>query len=191
MGQTISNDLNVALSDTLRKAIAGDFTKVVTDLTEELESIIISTQGYPELSTEIIGLYESLVADTLTFCENGKIKNSRFCSKVGIKSRNNRPDNNIDFHENERGVVGSDSPDEALCLTIYSADASSEAAGTAVSNYLSKFNEIYRELSNVKFTIPVITASVTSGTAPLIVTFDGSASIDPANRSLDLSLIHI
>ena len=180
VGKTISDDLNAALSDTLRKAIAGDFTKVVTDLTEELESIIISTQGYPELSTDITTLYKSLEADTLTFCENLESEESSFCSSIGITTENQQGDD----------VQGTDDKDEALSLTIYTADASSEAAATAVSSYLTQFNQIYRELSNVKFTIPVITASVTSGTAPLIVTFDGSASIDPANRSLEEGNLH-
>ena len=173
IGTIISNNLNEKLDNKLRVAIANDFIKVIEDLTLELETIAISTQGYKTLSDQIKKLYQALTSDALRFCEIDE-QDSPNCK--GLSERTTR------YFEDDDEI---DDGTDQLLITIYTASGDSEPAATAVSNYLSKFNEIYRELSNVKFTIPVITASVTSGTAPLIVTFDGSASIDPANRSLD------
>ncbi len=45
-------------------------------------------------------------------------------------------------------------------------------------------SELTQLLENVTFTYPVITTNVSKGSAPLVVTFDGSGSYDPADETI-------
>lgn len=54
-----------------------------------------------------------------------------------------------------------------------------------VTEVINDLQFIYKGLVNVKFTAPVITTNVSRGSAPLVVTFDGSKSYDPAELSLN------
>lgn len=54
----------------------------------------------------------------------------------------------------------------------------------AVKDFIVNMQNLYTELKKLQFTAPVIVANVVKGSAPLVVTFDGTASYDPSGQSI-------
>ena len=53
-----------------------------------------------------------------------------------------------------------------------------------IKAHVQTLQKLYDQLNNITFTAPVITANTFRGSAPLIITFDGSNSYDPAARTI-------
>lgn len=61
---------------------------------------------------------------------------------------------------------------------------SGQNALNQIKKVIKQLQQLYDRLNNIQFTTPIISANTFRGSAPLIVTFDGSASYDPAARTI-------
>jgi len=175
IGTQFDDKLDRNLEKHLLTAIQADFSLRVADIVGKLHNIKTQQITYTALQNQFTALLKDL-----TGTGDFEIHKSR----TRVATRIN------ESWWNETGRGG-----DLENWTDWSDDTDfnyEETRGSSISGEplqkirtaLEQFKNLYQALVNLRFTSPVITASVISGTAPLIVNFDASKSYDPSNESV-------
>jgi len=169
------------IDSTLKTGIYFDFHSEIYNINTKLVTLKAQVTGTPILTKQI----EDLRTKLNNIDSNYETKASEIANFTNYPTFFGLFDKNIN--------IGTGDLDNVLfgdVKTTNSTTANTDfTLDTDLKDFISGLQELYNILKAAKFTIPVITASVTTGTAPLVVTFDGSGSINPEDLTLNKELM--
>lgn len=171
IGTNISANLRSYIDQAvLQRGLIADYQRVVLYARDTLDNLNDTNSPYYVSIVLADGSTLGQTIDDLinTFSESGSIYNIentiRPFANLGTTTADGQP-NNLGFDSND-------------------VDISSLSSSQEILDAMNKLRQVYNALVNAKFTAPVITTNASTGSAPLVITFDGSKSYDPAELTL-------
>jgi PKD repeat protein/type IV secretory pathway VirB2 component (pilin) len=171
-GSEITDSIRTYIDEVVyQRGLIVDYQRVVENMRETLDTLNDTASPYFVTITLQNGQTLSQTIDELidVFSQNGSLYNI----EDSLDPFANLGSNTTDADSFD---IGFSTPSGGFDDLVKSND---------VVEAVRKLEAVYNALVNVRFTAPVIATNVSRGNSPLVVTFDGSKSYDPAELSLN------
>lgn len=171
-GSEITESIRTYIDEVVyKRGLIVDYQRVVENMRETLDTLNDTSSPYFVAITLQNGQSLSQTIDELidAFSQNGSLYNIE-------DSLDPFADLGSSTTDGDSFEIGFATPSSGFDDLVKSDD---------VVEAVRKLEAVYNALINVRFTAPVIATNVSRGSSPLVVTFDGSKSYDPAELSLN------